>query len=87
MISTMADFDIVNFPFLDSDILLLTGLAFLNLVYSQLISQLIARVSSHVADCNNKILTAKAVSIIIYEKLFQNFIADTMTWFLNSSSD
>ena len=50
------DFDIVNFPFLDGDILRATS-------YGVYISQLIrfARVSSHVADFNtrNQILTAK----------------------------
>ena len=59
------------------------------------ISQLIrfARVSSHVADFNarNKSLTAKlpnrAIGIINFERLSPNFIADTMSWFLNSMLD
>ena len=48
------DFDIVNFPFLDGDILRATS-------YEVYISQLIrfARVSSHVADFRNQILTTK----------------------------
>ena len=50
------DFDIVNFPFLDGDVLRSTS-------YGVYISQLIrfARVSSHVDDLNtrNKVLTAK----------------------------
>ena len=50
------DFDIVNFPFLDGDVLRSTS-------YGVYISQLIrfARVSSHVDDFNtrNKVLTAK----------------------------
>ena len=50
------DLDIVNFPFLDSDVPRSTS-------YDVYISQLIcfARMSSHVDDCNtrNKVLTAK----------------------------
>ena len=54
-----------------------------------------ARVCSYVSDikARNKILTAnfsnRAISVINFEKLFffQNFIADTMNWFLNSRSD
>ena len=65
------DFDIVNFPFLDSDVLRSTS-------YGVNISQLIqfARVFSHVADVNarNKSLTAKLLHIINFERLSQNFI-------------
>ena len=82
------DFNIVNFPFLDGDVPPSTS-------YCVYISQLIrfARVSSHVIDFNarNKILTGKfsirAIGIINFEKLFLNFIADSMSWFLNSRSD
>ena len=61
------DFDIVNFPFLDGDILRSTS-------YGVYISQLIqfARVSSHVADFNarNKSLTAKLLQQgYLYHKL------------------
>ena len=75
------DFEIVNFPFLDGDVLVF-------------ISQIIrfARASSYVADFNihNKLLTQKrlkAISIINFAKHFQNFIDDTMIWFLNSKLD
>ena len=73
------DFEIVNFPFLDSDVPRSTS-------YGVYISQLIrlARASSHVADFNirNKMLTQnflnKAVGIINLAKPFLNFIDDTM---------
>ena len=55
MISSITDFDIVNFPFLDGDVPSSTS-------YGVYISELIrfARVSCHVADFNarNKNLTA-----------------------------
>ena len=82
------EFDIVNFPFLDGDVLRSTS-------YGVDISQLtrFARVSSHVADFNarNTILTDK----LLYQgyryhklrKAFLNLIADTMNWFQNSRSD
>ena len=49
-------FDIVNFPFLDGDVLRSTSYWVYNSQFIRL-----ARVSSHVADCNarNKSLTAK----------------------------
>ena len=73
------DFEIVNFPFLDGDVL----------SYGVYISQLIrfARASSHVADFNtrNKLLTQKFLSflnkvigIINFAKSFLNFIDDTL---------
>ena len=73
------DFEIVNFPFLDGDVPRSTS-------YGVYISQLIcfARASSYVADFNtrNKLLTQKllikAIGIINFAKLFQNFINDTM---------
>ena len=82
------DFNIVNFPFLDDDVLRSTS----NCVY---ISQLIrfAKMSIHVTDFNsrNKILAGKllqqASGIINFGKYFQNFIADTMNCFLNSRSE
>ena len=82
------DFDIVNFPFLDSDVPRCTS-------YGVYISQLIrfARVSRHVADFNarNKSLTVKllywAKGITNFERLSPNFIADTVNWFLNSMLD
>ena len=65
------DFDIVNFPFLDSDVLRSTS-------YGVYISQLtrFARVSSHVADFNacNKSLTAKLLQQgYRYHKLRKTF--------------
>ena len=60
--------------------------------YGVNISQLI-RFASHVTDFNarNKILAGKllirANGIINFEKLFLNFIADTMNWFQNLRSD
>ena len=82
------DFEIVNFPFFDGDVPRSTS-------YGVYISQLIrlARASSYVADFNtrNKLLTQnflnKAISIINFAKHFQNFIDDTMIWFLNSKLD
>ena len=82
------DFEIVNFPFLDGDVPRSTS-------YGVYISQLIrfARASSYVADFNtrNKLLTQKllkqAIGIINFAKHFQNFIDDTMIWFLNSKLD
>ena len=80
------DFEIVNFPFLDSDVPRSSS-------YGVYISQLIrfARASSYVADFNtrNKLLTQKLLKQgFWYHKLcktfFQNFIDDTMIWFLNS---
>ena len=65
------DFDIVNFPFLDGDVLRSTS-------YGGYISQLIrfARMSSHVADFNarNKSLTAKRLQQgYLYHKLRKTF--------------
>ena len=82
------DNDVVNFPFLDSDVPRSTS-------YGVYFSQLIrfARVSSHVVDFNacNKILTAKLVQQgYRYHKLrktFSKFIDDTMNWFLNPVLD
>ena len=82
------DFDIVNFPFLDDDVLRSTS-------YGYYISQLIrfARVCSHVADfnCRNKSFTAKLLQQgLLYHKLrktFSKFYRDTMNWFLNSMLD
>ena len=73
------DFEIVNFPFLDSDVPRSTA-------YGVYISQLIrfARASSYGADFNtrNKLLTQKllnkVIGIIHFAKHFQNFIDDTM---------
>ena len=73
------DFEIVNFPFLDGDVLCSTS-------YGVNISQLIsfARASSIVADFNtcNKLLTQKLLKQgYRYHKLhnyFQNFTDDTM---------
>ena len=82
------DFENVNFPFLDGDAPRSTS-------YGVYISQLIrfARASSYVADFDtrNKLLTLKflnkAIRIINFAKHFQNFIDDTMIWFLNSKLD
>ena len=83
------DFEIVNFPFLDGDVPRSTS-------YGVYISQLIrfVRASSYVADFNtrNKLLTQKLLKqgyqgIINLAKHFQNFIDDTMIWFLNSKLD
>ena len=82
------DFEIVNFPFLDGDVPRSTS-------YGVYISQLIrfARASSYVTDFNtrNKLLTQKflnrAIGIINFAKHFQNFIDDTLIWFLNSKLD
>ena len=76
------DFDIVNFPFSDGDVLRFIS-------YGVNISQLtrFASVSSHVTDFNarNKILTAKLLHQgYRYHKLrktFQIFIADTINCF------
>ena len=82
------DFEIVNFPFLDGDVTRFTS-------YGVYISHLIrfARASNYVADFNtrNKLLIRnflnKAIGIINFAKHFQNFIDDTMIWFLNSKLD
>ena len=82
------DFDMVHFPFVEGDVPHSTS-------YVVYISQLIrfATVSSHVTDFNacNKILTDKRLHqgnrYHIVKKLVQNFIADTMNWFLNSRLD
>ena len=83
------DFDIVNFPFLDSD-------APRSASYGVYISQLIrfARVSSHVDDFNtrNKLLTEKNFSnkdidIINFIGRSQNFIGGILTKCLNIMSD
>ena len=79
------DFEFVNFPFLDGDVLRSTS-------YGVHISQLIrfARASSHVADFNtrNKLLTQKILKQSYrYHKLrkpFLNFIDDTLILYLNS---
>ena len=73
------DFDIVNFPFLDGDVPRHAS-------YGVYISQLIrfAKVCNHVADFNARNMfnsqtsSAGAIGIINFEKLFLNFIADTM---------
>ena len=84
------DFKIVNFPFLDGNVPRSTS-------YGVYISQLIrfAGVSSYVSDFNtrNKLLTKirnfinKAIGIMNFTQHFQNFINDTMIWFLNSKLD
>ena len=78
------DFDIVNFPFLDGDVLRRTS-------YGVYISQLIrfARAASIVSDlnCRNKSLTAKLLKQgYRYHKLrkaFSKFYADTVSWLKN----
>ena len=73
------DFEIINFPFLDSDVPRSTS-------YGDYISQLIrfARASSYVADFNthNKLLTQKLLKqgyqYHKFRKTFQNFIDDTI---------
>ena len=64
------DFDIVNFPFLDSD-------AFRRTSYGVYISQVIriARASSNVSDCNcrNKTLSAQLLRLATYYKLRKAF--------------
>ena len=75
------DFDIVSFPFLDSDVPRRTS-------YGVYISQLIrfARASSNLSDfnCRNKALTAKLLRqgyrYFKLRKRFRNFIADTPPW-------
>ena len=82
------DFGIVNFPFLDGAVSRSTS-------YGVCISLLIrfARASSNVADFHtrNKLLTQKLLKQgYQYRKLrkkLQNFIDDTMIWFLNSKLD
>ena len=56
--------------------------------YAVYISQLIrfAGVSSHVTDFNLR-TNLTAIGIINFENLFQNLIAHSMNWFLNSRSD
>ena len=77
------DFDIVNFPFLDSDVLRSTS-------YGVYIFQLIrfARVSSHVDNfyTRNKVLTAKHLRqgyryerILKFVRRFQNCIGGILT--------
>ena len=74
------DFDIVNFPFLDSD-------APRSTPYGVYISQLIrfARVSSHADDFNtrNKVLkqnfSDKDIDVIQFVRRFQNFIGGILT--------
>ena len=67
------DFEIVNFPILDSDV---------STSYGVLIQ--FVRASSHVANFNilNKLLTLKpaltAIGVINFSSLFLNFISDTM---------
>ena len=81
------DSDIVNFPFLDGDVLRRPS-------YGVYISQLIrfALVCSHVDDFNtrNKCLTAKLFKqgprYQKIKRLVQSSIADTMNWFQNSIS-
>ena len=79
------DFDIVNFPILDGHVFRITS-------YGVYISQLIrfARVSCHLTNFNarNKSLTSKLLQQgYRYHKLrkalFQNFIVDTLNWFLD----
>ena len=82
------DFDTINFPILDGDISRSAS-------YGVDISQLIrfARVSRHGTDFNalkkNLLVnfSIRGIGIINVEKLFLNFIADTMNLFQNSRSD
>ena len=82
------DFEIVNFPFLGGDV---TRSASYGVYISQLIR--FARASSYVADSNtrNKLLNQKLLKqgyrYLKLRKHFQNFIDDTMIWFLNSKVD
>ena len=79
-------FNLVNFPFLDGGVRRSTS-------YGVYISQLVrfARVTSHVTYFNarNKILnfSIRAIGVVNFEELFQNFNADTMNWFHNFKSD
>ena len=74
------DFNIVNFPYLESDVSRLTS-------NGDYISQFIrfARVSSHVDDFNtrNKVLTAKllkqGINTINFVRRFQNLIGGILT--------
>ena len=80
------DFDIVNFPFLDSDV---TG----STTYGVYISQLIrfARLSSHVDDFNTRFwlqnFSDKPIDIIKFVRRFQNFVGGISTYCLNIMSD
>ena len=82
------DFDIVNFPILDGDVL---PRPFYGVYISQLIR--FARVCSHVKDFNarNKSLTAKLLKkgcrYHTLRKAFPSSIANTMSWFQNSLSN
>ena len=84
------DCEVVNFPFLESDIARSTP-------YGVYISQFIqfARSSSHIADSNtrNKFVTQKLLKQGYRYRKFQEhffdltFICITMIWHLNSMSD
>ena len=77
MINTITDFNILNFPFLDGDILRRPS-------YGVYICQLIrfARVCSHVDDFNtrDKCFLNRGFGIISLERLFPSSIADTMNF-------
>ena len=79
------DFDIVNFPFLDSDV---TG----STTYGVYIFQLIrfSRLSSHVDDFNTRFwlqnFSDKPIDIIKLVRRFENFVGGISTYCLNIMS-
>ena len=75
----------VNFPFLDGDFpdLTLTGFTFLNLFD---LLEFLVKWLTPVPVIQFKLINVsnRALGIINFGKRFQNSIADTMNWFLNS---
>ena len=80
------DFDMVNFPFLDGDVLRSTSYLFLNL-FGLLECLVMWFISMPVIKAELPNFSNRAIGIINFERLSPNVIADTMNWFLNSVLD
>ena len=73
------DFEIVNFPFLDGDFLVLHPMESISLNSFVLLEHLAMLLTSTLAiNCELRNFLNNAIGIINFAKHFQNFIADTM---------
>ena len=75
------DFDIVNFPFLDGDILRRTsyGVYILQLISSQKLLQILVILTAVIKPLLPNFL-GRAIVILNFVRCFRNFIADTVPW-------
>ena len=74
------DFDIVNFPFLDGDVLGIPhmGYTYLNLLVSPELLQILATLTIVIKPLLSNFL-GRAIVILNFVRCFRNFIADTVS--------